>query len=190
MRCRTLNTTHALPRKVSKSSGGAPSSGYGAPGSGAPDYGRTWTHLIAFSRCGLNQDFFRVTPSTQLRTSESTKKHPHAPFSLASSTARRSAVRYRAVSCPACGAVLCSAVPCCAVLCSAFSFVHTRRPRSQAYRVGESQHVCPRAFYTAVLVCTSMYVVEPRAKQSTAQHSRAIPPAQSSKPSTCPSEYV
>ena len=36
---------------------------------------------------------------------------------------------------------------------------------------------------------TSMYVVEPRAQQSTALHS-AIPPAQSSKLSTCRSEYV
>ena len=40
------------------------------------------------------------------------------------------------------------------------------------------------------VVCTSVYVVvEPRAQRSTAQHS-AIPAAQSSKPSTCRSEYI
>ena len=45
---------------------------------------------------------------TQLRIAESTKKHTAvspAPFSLASSTACRSTVRCRAVSCPACGVV-------------------------------------------------------------------------------------
>ena len=54
---------------------------------------------------------------------ETTKTHTAvspAPFSLASSTARRSAVRCRAVSCPACGAVLCRAAPCfaeCSLSC-------------------------------------------------------------------------
>ena len=86
------------PATLSKSSGGAP--GSGAPGYGAPCYGRTWAHLIAFSRCGLKL-FFRVTPSC-VYIAESTKKRTAvspAPFSLASSTARRSAVRCRAVPC-------------------------------------------------------------------------------------------
>ena len=42
---------------------------------------------------------------------------------------------------------------------------------------------------SALVVCTSMYDVEPRAQQSTAKHS-ATPPAQGSKPSSCRSEYV
>ena len=104
------------PAKLSNSSGSAP--GSGAPGYGAPGYGRTWAHLIAFSGCRL-KFFFRVTPSC-VYIAESTKTHAPAPFSLASSTARRSAVRCRAVSCPARGAVLCRAVPCfaeCSLSC-------------------------------------------------------------------------
>ena len=89
--------------RVSKSSEGAP---------GAPGYGRTWVHLIAFSRCGPKFFFRFFTSHTHL--AESTKK-AH-PLSLASSTARRGAVRCRAVSCPA---VRCRAEPCCAVLCRA-----------------------------------------------------------------------
>ena len=108
-----------------------------APGSGAPGYGRTWAHLIAFRSYGL-KFFFRVT---QLRTAESAKKHSSAPFSLASSTVRRSAVRCCAVSFPACGAVL----------RSAFSFVYTpdvnARKHTQLARA--SMYICPRAFYTA-----------------------------------------
>ena len=98
---------HETPRmlspaklRVSKSSEGAP---------GAPGYGRTWVHLIAFSRCGPKFFFRFFTSHTHL--AESTKK-AH-PLSLASSTARRGAVRCRAVSCPA---VQYRALPRCAVL--------------------------------------------------------------------------
>ena len=97
------------PAKLPKSSGGAPSSG--APGSGAPGFGGTWAHQIAFSRCGL-KFFFRVTPSCEY-IADSTKTHVPAPFSLATSTARRSVVRCRLLSCPR-GAVMCRSVPCCA----------------------------------------------------------------------------
>ena len=83
------------PAKLSKSSGGA-------PGSGAPGYGRTWVHLIAFSRCGL-KFFFRFFAShTQL--AQSTKK-AH-PLSQLNGAAQRGAVP--------CGVVLCRSVPCCA----------------------------------------------------------------------------
>ena len=79
---------------------------------------------------------------TQLCIAESTKIiHSSAPFSLASSTARRSAVR-------------CCSVWCCSVLCRAvqcFLFRTTRRQRYQAYRVGKSQHVSPRPFYTSAV---------------------------------------
>ena len=75
---------------------------------GAPGYGRTWEHLIAFSRCGL-KFFFRVTPSC-VYIAEITETRAPAQFSLASSTARRSAVR-------------CRAVPYCPVLCRALRSV-------------------------------------------------------------------
>ena len=81
-----------------------------APHALVPHFGWTWVYPIAFSTCGL-KCFFRFFAShTQL--AESTKK-AH-PLRLASSTARRSAVRRRAVSCPA---LQCRAVPRCVVLC-------------------------------------------------------------------------
>ena len=65
--------------------------------------------------------------------------------------AQRRAVRCRAVSCPACGAVLCRAVPCfaeCFISCipddNAINRKHTEL-------VGQSRHVCPRAFYAATV---------------------------------------
>ena len=49
------------PVKLSKSS-------RGAPGSGAPGYGRTFAHLIDFSRCGLKLFFRCFASHTQLRS--------------------------------------------------------------------------------------------------------------------------
>ena len=131
------------PAKLSKSSGGA-------PGSGAPGYGRTWVHLIAFSRCGL-KFFFRFFAShTQL--AQSTKK-AH-PLSQLNGAAQRRAVPCgvvlcRVVPCGAvpCCAVLCRAVPCCTALCravpyfAAISLPHIPDDNASKHRVRESQHV-------------------------------------------------
>ena len=63
--CVNLDRTLRMlsPAKLSKSSGGA-------PGPGAPGYGRTWVHPIAFSTCGLKfffRFFAQVPPATQRR---------------------------------------------------------------------------------------------------------------------------
>ena len=135
--CQPLpNNSHALPRKVVQVGRRCPRLWH-PRGPGALGYGRTWVHLIAFSRCGLNL-FFRFFAS-QSQPAASTKKSTPAPLSFADSTARRSAVRCGAVRCRAyravpCCAVLCSAVPCCTLRCCAFSFVHTWR-----------EPACPRA---------------------------------------------
>ena len=66
--------------------------------------------------------------------------------------------------------------------------------QQSSFSMKKNFFVCCTGTYTATnsstaVVCTSMYAVVPRTQQSTAQHS-AIPPAQSSKLSTCRSEYV
>ena len=86
-----------------------------------------------------------------------------------------------------CCAVLCRAVPCFAVLSLSYipdgnTSKHTALARASMYVL---EHFIQQSWY--VRVC---YVVEPRAQQSTAQHSSAIPPARSRQPSMCRSEYL
>ena len=72
------------------------------------------------------------------------KKDTPAQLSLASPTAQRSAVRYRAASCPA---MRCGAVRCCAVLCRALlCFVFPTYQNNASKQTSRS-----RAFYTPVL---------------------------------------
>ena len=95
------------------------------------------------------------------------------------------------------------AMPCCAVLCSAYDNAtkHAELARANMYvlehfiqssfSIKKKYLLCCTGTYTATntstaVVCRSMYVVQPRAQQSTAQHS-ANPPPQSS---TCRSEYA
>ena len=122
-------------------------------------------------------------------------RHAPAPFSLASSTARRSVVRCRAVSCPASGAVPCRALQ---------SFLFRAHQTTTLLIASMQSWPEPACMSSSILyscclyfplflglqqtssggtyaatnnrtaVCTSMYVVEPRAQQSTAEHS-AIP---------------
>ena len=100
------------PAKLSKSGRGA--AGFSDPGSGAPGYGRTWVHLIAFSRCGL-QLFCRFFAShTQLAASLLSLAQHSSQVSAAQLSAAQlsSAAQRRAVPCAAlrCGALLCCAM--------------------------------------------------------------------------------
>ena len=132
--CMSTPTKHLAcspPQKLSKSSGGAPGFGApcsGTPGSGTPGYGRTWVHLIAFSRWGL-KFFFRfpqVPPATQRRA---------VPCGV---------VPCRAVLCPA---VRCRAVPCCAVL--SLSYIPG---------VNASKHTeLTRASMSSNILCSSLH---------------------------------
>ena len=97
---------------------------------------------------------------TQLRIAESTKIHAHAPFSLASSTARRNAMRCLALSCHACGAMLCHPMSCFAEL----SLSCTPDDNASKHkRVGQSRHECPPAFCAAAVFvlhyCLSFFIV-------------------------------
>ena len=107
-------------------------------------------------------------PHTQPRIADSRKEHPPAPFSLASPAARRSAVRCRAASCSACGGVSCSPVLCRAEpVFAVLSLSHLPDNASKHTElVRTSMHILK---HLAVFVCTSIYVVQPREQQSTAQ---------------------
>ena len=101
------------PAKLSKSGGGAP--GSDAPGSGAPGYGRTWVHLIAFSRCGLELFFRFFASHIQLAASLLSLAQHSSQVSAVQLSAVQlsSAVQRRALPC---AALWCDALPCFAVL--------------------------------------------------------------------------